>query len=124
MAKVSMKIKSVTTVIKHYLSQKGNEYQIVRIEFDEAPESLQEVPESLQAIFSNPMYGTINYKYITDGKLNTPLTLASMCIENTIPKAIVRRTDMEECEGMTLEEICEYYKAKYAKEQKHEPDEK
>lgn len=124
MAKVSMKIKSVTTMTKYYRSPKGNEYQIVQIEFDEAPENLQEVPGNLQAIFSNPMYGTINYKYITDEKLNTPLTLASMCIEDTIPKALIRRTDMEECEGMTLEEICEYYKAKYAKEQKHEPDEK
>ena len=112
-----MKIKSVITVTKHYLSQKGNDYQIVRIEFDE-------VPESLQATHSNPMYGTINYKYITDEKLNTPLTLASMCAEDTISKALIRRTDMEECEGMTLEEIYEYYKAKYAKEQKHEPDEK
>ena len=37
---------------------------------------------------------------------------------------IARSANPEECEGMTLEEICEYYKAKYAKEQKHEPDEK
>lgn len=112
-----MKIKSVTTVTKHYSSPKGNEYQIVQIELDE-------IPEGLQNVYSESMYGTINYKYITDGKLNAPLTLASMCAEDTISKALIRRTDMEECEGMTLEEIREYYKAKYAKEQKHEPDEK
>lgn len=96
---------------------KGNDYQIVRIELDE-------IPEDLQNVYSESMYGTINYKYITDEKLNTPLTLASMCIEDTIPKALDRRTNMEECEGMTLEEICEYYKAKYAKESQNEPDEK
>lgn len=112
-----MKIKSVTTVTKHYRSPKGNEYKIVRIELDE-------IPEDMQSVYSESMYGTINYKYITDEKLNTPLSLASMCIENTIPKALIRRTDMEECEGMTLEEIYEYYKAKYAKENQNEPDEK
>ena len=100
-----MKIGEITTITKHYISGKGNEYQIVRIE-------LIDIPEDMRYCYDEVMYGTINYKYITDNRLNTPLNLASMCIGKTIPEALERRTNFEDCEGMTMEEIVEYFKVK------------
>lgn len=100
-----MKIGEIKTITKHYRSGKGNEYQIVRIE-------LIDIPADMRYVYDEAMYGTINYKYITDNRLNTPLNLASMCIGKTISEALERRKDFEECEGMTMKEIVEYFKVK------------
>lgn len=100
-----MKIGEIKTITKYYRSGKGNEYQIVRIE-------LIDIPADMRDLYGEVMYGTINYKYITDNRLNTPLNLASMCIGKTIPEALERRNDFEECEGMTMKEIVEYFKVK------------
>ena len=100
-----MEIGEIKTITRHYRSSKGNEYQIVRIE-------LIDIPADMRYLYDEAMYGTINYKYITDGRLNTPLNLASMCIGKTIPKALERRKDFEECEGMGIEELIEYFKTK------------
>ena len=85
-----MEIGEIKTITRHYRSSKGNEYQIVRIE-------LIDIPADMRYLYDEAMYGTINYKYITDGRLNTPLE---------------RRKDFEECEGMGIEELIEYFKTK------------
>nr|DAI29760.1 MAG TPA: hypothetical protein [Caudoviricetes sp.] len=100
-----MEIREIKTITKHYRSAKGNDYQIVRIE-------LIDIPDNMHGLFSGTMYGTINYKYITDDRLNTVLTLGSMCVDETIPGALERRKDVEECEGKTIEEIAEYFMTK------------
>ena len=46
--------------------------------------------------------------------LNRILSLAKMCIRDTIPHAIEAREDAEACDGMTLEEIVAYYGEKFA----------
>ena len=100
-----MEIGEIKTITRHYRSSKGNEYQIVRIE-------LKDIPADMRYLYDKAMYGTINYKYITDNRLNTPLNLASMCIGKTIPEALERRKDFEVCEGMGIEELIEYFKTK------------
>lgn len=102
-----MEIGEIKTITKHYRSGKGNEYQIVKIE-------LIDIPADMRYLYDKAMYRTINYKYITDNRLNTPLNLASMCIGKTIPEALERRKDFEECEGMGIEELIEYFKTKNA----------
>ena len=103
-----MRIGEIKTVTRDYRTTRGNLYQIVSVE-------MLDIPEDMQCLYKPVMYGTINHEYIdANGKLNRILSLAKMCIRDTIPHAIEAREDAEACDGMTLEEIVAYYGEKFA----------
>lgn len=101
-----MKIGNINQVTKVYRSSKGNDYCLVSVE-------LLEIGEDQKDLWNPVMYGTINWKFIDDnGKLNRILNLGSMSLGKTVAEAIQRREDMEATDGMSLEEIVEYFKSK------------
>ena len=95
----------ITVVTQLYHSKKGNDYKLVRLD-------LIDIPEDMRDMYNPQMYGTINYEFLTNGKLNTPLNLAAMAIGKTVYEAIERREDVEAIEGMSMEEIVEYFRKK------------
>lgn len=101
-----MKIGKINQVTKVYHSSKGNDYCLVSVE-------LLDIAEDQKDLWNPVMYGTINWKFIdNNGKLNRILNLGSMSLGKTVAEAIRRREDMEATDGMSLEEIVEYFKSK------------
>lgn len=77
-----MRIGEIKTVTRDYRTTRGNLYQIVSVE-------MLDIPEDMQCLYKPVMYGTINHEYIdANGKLNRILSLAKMCIRDTIPHAL------------------------------------
>ena len=58
-------------------------------------------------------YGTIPYSNIDDkGHLIKGMNGLEMCLCSTIPSALEMREDLINCEGMTAEQVIEYFKKK------------
>ena len=59
------------------------------------------------------MYGTIPYTNIDDkGNMIKGMNGLEVCLANSIPSALEMRADDIKCEGMTIEQIIEYFKKK------------
>ena len=59
------------------------------------------------------MYGTIPYTNIDDkGKMIKGMNGLEMCLSQTIGGALDMRYDLIKCEGMTPEQVIEYFKKK------------
>lgn len=102
-----MKIGKIYQVTKIYHSSKGNDYCLVGVE-------LLEIGEDQKDMWNPVMYGTIAWNDIDKEtrRLKRILNLGSMSLGKTVAEAIQRREDMEAIDGMSLEEIVEYFKSK------------
>lgn len=59
------------------------------------------------------MYGTIPYTNIDDkGNMIKGMNGLEVCLAHSIPSALEVRTDLIKCEGMTPEQVIEYFKKK------------
>lgn len=59
------------------------------------------------------MYGTIPYTEIDEqGRVKRKLNGLEVCLAHTIPSALDIRADIIKCEGMTPEQVIEYFKRK------------
>lgn len=80
-----------------YVSIEGREFVLMEYTMDD----------------NSVMYGTIPYTNIDDkGRMIKGMNGLEVCLAHSIPSALEMRADIIKCEGMTPEQVIEYFKKK------------
>lgn len=80
-----------------YVSIEGREFVLMEYTLDD----------------NSVMYGTIPYTNIDDkGRMIKGMNGLEVCLAHSIPSALEMRADDIKCEGMTPEQVIEYFKKK------------
>lgn len=80
-----------------YVSIEGREFVLMEYTLDD----------------NSVMYGTIPYTNLDDkGRMIKGMNGLEVCLAHSIPSALEMRADDIKCEGMTTEQVIEYFKKK------------
>lgn len=80
-----------------YVSIEGREFVLMEYTLDD----------------NSVMYGTIPYTNLDDkGRMIKGMNGLEVCLAHSIPSALEMRADIIKCEGMTPEQVIEYFKKK------------